>query len=350
MHMTPENPFKSNVTIVDVAREAGVSYSTVSRVVNNFKHVKPATRDRVEAAMKRLGYVANLQARSLAGGRSQVIGMLIYALDTSYHMEIVKGVDTEISKLDYDLMLSTTHRRKRKESTYVAQLTQGIVDGLLIVLPRNLEAYTGDLYQRGVPYVLIDHEAIDGDLSNTVMATNWQGAYDATTYLIELGHQRIGFVTGTIEVTSAQERLAGYQTSLRDHDLLVDPELICKGDFLEESGFEAAQKFLNLEKPPTAGFASSDNCAIGVMKAVIQAGYRVPEDVSIIGFDDVPEASYMRPMLTTVRQPLREMGQLATCILVERLEDPSLQPVQAILPTEIIIRDSCKSPEESMFR
>ena len=345
--MTLENTNPNNITIIDVAREAGVSFSTVSRVVNNFKHVKPETRERVEAAMKKLGYVANLKARSLAGGRSQVIGMLIYELETSYMVEIVRGVDEEISKSDYDLMLSTTHKRKRKESTYVTQLTQGMADGLLFVLPRNLEAYTSDLDQKHFPYVLIDHPGIDSGMGNTITVTNWQGAYDATQYLIDLGHRRIGFITGFVEVASAQERLAGYQTAIRDNGLFVDPELIIKGDFLEASGYEAAQKFLNLENPPTAIFASNDGCAFGAMKAINEAGYHVPRDVSLVGFDDVPEASYMRPALTTVRQPLREMGQLATRLLIERLEDPTIQPVQVEFPTELIIRDSCQSPENS---
>ncbi len=346
--MTQENQtISSNITIVDVAREAGVSYSTVSRVVNNFKYVKPETRDRVEAAMKKLGYVANLKARSLAGGRSQVIGMLIYELDSSYQVEIVRGVDSELTQSDYDLMLSTTHKRKRKESTYVTQLTQGIVDGLLFVLPRYIEAYTEDLEGKGFPYVLIDHLGMDDSKINTVTAMNWQGAYDATKYLIELGHKRIGFITGFIEVSSAQERLAGYQTALRDHGLFVDPELIFKGDFFEESGYEATEKLLGLSKPPTAIFASNDVSAIGAMRAVDEAGYQVPKDISIIGFDDVPEATYVRPRLTTVRQPLREMGRIAARILMARIEDPTLPPEQVELPTELIIRDSCQSPVDS---
>jgi LacI family transcriptional regulator len=347
--MTQEQTHSNNVTIIDVAREAKVSYSTVSRVVNNFPHVKPETRQRVEAAMAKLGYVVNLKARSLAGGRSQVVGMLIYELDTSYHVEIVKGVDAEIANSDYDLMLSTTHKRRGKESTYVTQLTQGMADGLLIVLPRNLEAYKGDLDRKRFPYVLIDHPGLECDDCNAVLTANWQGAYDATLHLIKLGHKRIAFVTGFIEVASAQDRLAGYQTALRDHGLLVDPELICKGDFLEESGYEAALKFLQLTRPPTAVFASSDMCAFGVMKAVLEAGWRVPEDVSVMGFDDIPEASYMRPMLTTVRQPLRSMGQAAARLLIELIENPALPAKKVEFSTELMIRESCQSPEQSRF-
>ncbi|MBE2221932.1 MAG: LacI family DNA-binding transcriptional regulator [Anaerolineae bacterium] len=347
--MTQENQSTGNVTIVDVAREAGVSYSTVSRVVNNFKYVKPDTRERVEAAMDRLGYVANLKARSLAGGRSQVVGMLLYELDTSYHVEIVRGVDAEITNSEYDLMLSTTHKRRRKESAYVTQLTQGMVDGFLFVLPRYLEAYTEDLDRQQVPYVLIDHPGIDGIKSNTITATNWQGAYDATQYLIDLGHSRIGFITGTIEVASAQERLAGYQSAIRDNGFFVDPELICKGDFLEDSGYEAAKKFLSLAEPPTAIFASSDVSAFGAIRAIDEAGYLVPQDISVVGFDDVPESSYIRPRLTTVRQPLREMGQLATRMVLARIEDPTLPVEQVELPTVLIIRDTCQSPVDSKF-
>ena len=154
---------KSNsnvVTIFDVAERAGVSYSTVSRVVNNYAYVKPATRTKVQTAMDELGYVANLKARSLAGGRSQIIGILTYDLDTTYNVEVVRGIDEEVSTRDYDMILSTTHHRRQKEANHVAKLAKGLVDGLLIVLPSNLDAYVATLRNQGFPFVLIDHEGM----------------------------------------------------------------------------------------------------------------------------------------------------------------------------------------------
>ncbi|MEM7336824.1 MAG: LacI family DNA-binding transcriptional regulator, partial [Chloroflexota bacterium] len=168
-----------SVTIFDVAKEAGVSYSTVSRVVNGFQFVKGETRERVLAAMNKLGYVANLQARSLAGGQSRMIGLLIHDLENSYINEVIKGIDSEISKLDYDLLLATTHQRLQKEPEYVKKLTNGLVDGLIIILPRNLSAYQAYLEQTTFPYVVIDPDNSKTDHSH-IQSLNWQGAFEAT--------------------------------------------------------------------------------------------------------------------------------------------------------------------------
>jgi LacI family transcriptional regulator len=346
--MSEEKVKRNHVTIFDVAKEAGVSYSTVSRVVNNFQYVKPETRERVQAAMDKLGYVANLKARSLAGGRSQVLGLLLYDFESSYQVEIVRGIDAEISALGYDLMMYTTHHRRQKESTLVAKLTQGLVDGLLIVLPSNLEAYLEDLDSRHFPYVLIDH-AGTGISSNTVKAKNWEGSLEATAYLAGLGHRRIGFVQGVMTVDSAKERLAGYEAALTRHGLAVDMALIRPGDFAWQSGYEAAKSFLSLAQPPTAVIASSDVCAFGVMEGLLAQGLRVPEDVSVIGFDDIPEAITVRPSLTTVRQDLRQMGRIATRVLVDCVDDPTRPTEKIELPMVLIPRESTALPVESVF-
>ena len=174
------------MTIIDVAREAGVSYTTVSRVINNKDNVKPETRERVLMAMTRLGYVVDQRARSLAGGRSQVIGLLVHDVGTSYIGEVIRGIDAELSSNQYDLLLYTTHRRKTKESAYVVTLTRGLADGLLLVLPRDPGAYLETLRLHRFPHVLIDHRGVDEE-TPAVAAANQQGAYSATTYLTELG-------------------------------------------------------------------------------------------------------------------------------------------------------------------
>lgn len=346
--MNQEQSQPNNVTIFDVAEAAGVSYSTVSRVVNNQKYVKQATRDKVEAAMQKLGYVANLKARSLAGGRLQVIGALIYDLNTEYSVEIVKGIDEEVSSIDYDMMIATTHKRKVKEANYVAKLTRGLVDGLLIVLPNNLEAYIQDLDRQQFPYVLIDHEGM-GATSPSLKATNFQGAHEATSYLIKLGHRRIGFVTGTLGIISGRERLRGYKAALEMHSLPLLPELIRESDFSIEDGHQQALHLLDLPHPPTAIFASSDESAFGVMAAVKERGWRIPQDVSVVGFDDIPKASLVTPSLTTVRQPLVHMGRIATRMLIGQIEHPDQPAEQAEVQTELIIRASCQRPFESRF-
>src|SRR6476660_6538398 len=243
------------VTIFDVAREAGVSTGTVSRVLNDRHHVKPETREAVLRAMDKLGFVANQQARSLAGAPSRVIGLLLHTLSVSYMGEIVRGIDAELEIANYDLLLYTTHRRKLKEAAYVGAITRGMADGLLLILPRNPSAYLPVLQAHSFPYLLIDHQG-NGDYERSVGATNWQGAYDGTRYLIALGHRRIGFVTGAMELGCSVDRLAGYHQALADHGIPADPALVAGGDFTEPTGSAAAQALLAAPNPPTAIFAS----------------------------------------------------------------------------------------------
>ena len=332
-----------NVTIVDVAREAGVSYTTVSRVVNGKANVKPETRERVLMAMTRLGYVADQRARSLAGGRSQVIGLLVHDLGTSYIGEVIRGIDAELAPVQYDLLLYTTHRRKTRESAYVVALTRGLADGLLLVLPRDPGAYLQTLRQHHFPHVLIDHRGVD-EVTPAVAAANRQGAYRATEYLIELGHRRIGFITGAIDQMCAQDRLEGYRSALVDHGLTYASELVYEGNFLQPLGYAGARALLELPDPLTAIFASNDVSAFGVMEAVWEQGLRIPDDVSVVGFDDIPQAAHVHPPLTTVRQPLEEMGRTATRMLLEYIKDPQ-RPIERVeLPTELVIRETCCPP------
>ena len=341
--MSMDNEVANAVTIFDVAREAGVSYGTVSRVLNNRDHVKAETREAVMKAMASLGFVANQQARSLAGGPSQVIGLLVHNLSTSYIGEIVRGIDAELEAANYDLMLYTTHRRKLKESAYVGAITRGMADGLLLVLPRNSEEYLRSLRAREFPYVLIDHQG-NGDYERSVGATNWQGAYDATRYLIELGHKRIGFVTGVMELGCAVDRLAGYRQAMEEAGIPADPDLVRTGDFYQPSGFMAGRALLSTAERSTAIFASNDEMALGVMSAAHDCGLSVPEDLSIVGFDDIPQASLSYPLLTTVRQPLEQMGRIATRMLIDLIREPQMELERVALKTELVVRDSCRPP------
>ena len=199
-----------NVTIHEVAAAAGISYGTVSRVINNAPYVKPETRQRVHEAMERLGYTVDRRARSLAGGRSHVLAVLVPDLGTGYIGEIIRGIDAEVELAQYDLMLYTTHREAAKESSYVASIARGLADGLLLVLPSDLEGMVSRLRQIEFPFVLVDYQGVEENVP-AVGATNWQGAYNATEYLIGLGHRRIGFITGNMEMAAARQRLEGYQ-------------------------------------------------------------------------------------------------------------------------------------------
>jgi LacI family transcriptional regulator len=334
----------SKVTIVEVAQKCGVSLGTVSRVINNDPHVAPETRERVSKVMQELGYVANRQARSLRAQKTNVIGVLVPDLGTGYIGEIMHGIDNELALAQLDLMLFTTHRTAIKEANYVANLVRGMVDGLLLVLPRNPADYTGTLTHRKFPFVLIDHQG-GGAPCPAVGATNWQGAYNATEYLIKLGHKRIGFITGSMDLGAATDRLDGYNSALRLHHLPEDPRLVFEGTFFQPDGYSGACALLDLDNPPTAIFASNDSMAMGVMDAVHSRGLRIPEDISIIGFDDVPQAALVRPTLTTVRQPLEQMGGVATQMLLDLLKNPGKHLDRIELPTELIVRGSTTSPK-----
>lgn len=331
-------------TIFDVAERAGVSYSTVSRVVNNYTFVKATTRARVLAAMEELGYIANLNARSLAGGAARVIGVLVFNLNTSYSVEIVRGIEEAVSTLDYDMILSTTHHRRRKEADHVAKLTRGLVDGLLIVLPSNLDAYVNTLESQGYPFVLVDHQGLQRAGSGSIQATNVQGGYDATRYLLELGHRRVGIITGPVSdpnaASCAADRLEGYRAALHDAGIAYDPDLVYEGDYLFDSGQEGTQRMLDLDVPPSAIFSSSDEAAFGVLEAAKRRGLDVPGALSVVGFDNIPQAAYGRLALTTIRQPLREMGRLATRMLINHLEGKEKALSRVELPTSLQIRDT----------
>lgn len=328
---------------MDVARASGVSYSTVSRVLSDYEFVKESTYNRVMKAVQQLGYVANLQARSLAGGHSRTIGLLVPNLDNSYVGTIMSGVDYELVRADYELMLYTTHRSAGKESLYVRAIANGLTEGLLLIAPVVPATYLDMLREQNFPYVLID-QADNTENSSVVESTNWQGAYDATRYLIQLGHTRIAFITGATAVRSAGDRLRGYQAALDHCNIMFKPELAIEGDFQQRTSYEATKRMLeNIDHRPTAIFASNDLSAFGAMDAIRECDLRIPEDISIIGFDDIPQASLVYPKLTTVRQPLDQMGRVAVKLLLEQIENSSRPPQHITLPTELVIRDSCKA-------
>ncbi|HEX2908907.1 MAG TPA: LacI family DNA-binding transcriptional regulator [Phototrophicaceae bacterium] len=338
-----DNPPKKKygVTIMDVARASGVSYATVSRVLSGYEFVRESTRHRVLEAVENLGYVANLQARSLAGGRTQIIGLLVPNLDNGYVGTVIRGIDQELERANYDLMLYTSHRHPDSESFYVNAIANGLTEGLLLIAPLVPATYLNALRERNFPYVLID-QVDTTENGSVVEATNWQGAYEATRYLSQLGHTRIAFITGALAVRNAVDRLLGYKAALTDCNLRVREELIVEGDYQQQTGYETTKRLLQRVSPlPTAIFAANDLTAFGAMDAAREYGLSIPNDISIIGFDDIPQASLVYPKLTTVRQPLEQMGQVAVKLLLARIEDQNSPPQRVTLATQLVVRDSC---------
>jgi LacI family transcriptional regulator len=330
-------------TIFDVAQAAGVSYATVSRVANGQRHVHPETRAHVQAAMDKLGYVVHRPAQSLASGQTRTIGLLAIEVGSSFFISVIGGVDEQVTAFDYDFMLCTTHDRRGKETEYVARLSHGMVDGLLVILPRGLTDYLEQLRTEHFPFVIIDYDA-EAPGCNLVNTTNRAGGREAIDHLVRLGHRRIGFITGTRGVGSAEQRLRGYRDALAGAGVGLAPELVVEGDFHEPGGYTAAGKLLDLDDPPTAIFASSDTAAMGVYRAARDRSIRIPHDLSVIGFDDIPEASSISPALTTVRQPLRQMGKAAVRMLMGLLREPDRPPATMVLSTELLVRDSTAKP------
>ncbi|HVU09914.1 MAG TPA: LacI family DNA-binding transcriptional regulator [Phototrophicaceae bacterium] len=331
---------KSPVTIADVAELARVSKMSVSRVLNGQTGVSEKTRQRILDAIEQLGYIPNFTPRSRATS-TNMIALLIPDITTTYMGEVLRGVSGAAERLNCGLMLYTQGSTEHTERTsyYLSLLNSTLVDGVLMVVPRDYEVIVNDLKQHDLPYVIIDHHSDTGS-EPSVTATNRKGTLDAMRHLLALGHRRIGFITGRMDVACSHDRLQGYRDGLAEVGLPFDADLVREGDFLQPSGFRQGQSLLQMDQPPTAILASNDVMALGVMDAAKAAGLTIGRAISIIGFDDIPMASQTYPPLTTVRQPLASMGEAAVDLLVTLLQGRPALALRRELPTELIIRSS----------
>jgi LacI family transcriptional regulator len=332
---------KANVTIVDVAKAAGVSVSTVSRVLNDKDDVAPETYQKVQAVIVELGYTSSLAARGMRSRRMNVIGLAMPDVGDPFSIQVMKGVSRAIAELDYDLIVYTGGEFQRetsadRERRFVSLLGSGITDGVIVVTPATTSFPTAS------PVVVVDPNVETHDCP-AVIATNRDGALAAVEYLIGLGHRRIGFISGRSELQSAVRRLQGYRDGLARAGIPLDPDLIQTGDYSSKTAFACAQRLLNLSDPPTAIFASNDQSATGAVKAIHEAGLRVPDDMSVVGFDNIPDVAYTHPGLTTVDQSIDTMGYIATEMLISLIEGDSLESDLYKVDTRLIVRDSCRA-------
>jgi len=334
---------KSTVTIQDVAAAAGVSVSTVSRVLNDKDDVAPETYDNIQRVIDELGYTSSLAAKSMRSHNTNVIGLVVSDLEQSFCLNVVKGVNRAIEQLHYDLLVYTggnSHDRSWavRERQYVSLLNGSITDGIIVVTP------TAETFSTQHPLVAIDPHLDSADFP-AVIATNHIGALAAMEYLLSLGHRRIGFIGGRPDLQSAIRRLQGYQDSLRQAAIPFEPELVQIGDFTQETGYRCAQKLLALPVRPTAIFAANDKSAIGAIEAITAAGLNVPGDISIVGFDNIEEASFVNGGLTTVDQFITDMGRVAVDMLVNLIQNQSLEQQIYRMPTKLIVRHTCRALE-----
>jgi LacI family transcriptional regulator len=330
---------KKTVTIQDVAKTAGVSVSTVSRVLNGKDDVASDTQNRILEVIEQLSYTSNLAARSMRGRNTNLIGLIMPDIAYPFAIEVMKGVNRAIAASDYDLLVYTTgdvrkHVTASHEQKYVSLLNNSITDGLIIVAPAAAEFHTEK------PIVSIDPVVVNPQYPS-IHATNYQGALDAMNYLLNLGHKRIGFISGRAELESSNRRLMGYRDALEKSSIQVDDGLIVSGDYTTDTGARCTKELLGRENPPSAIFAANDQSALGVYQAARELGLRIPDDLSVVGFDNIPEAAYVD--LTTVDQFISEMGFVATQMLIKEIngEFHNVQPYK--MQTQLVIRKSCQA-------
>ncbi|MGI8869267.1 MAG: LacI family DNA-binding transcriptional regulator [Mycobacteriales bacterium] len=327
-------------TLAEIAVTLGVSVSTMSKVLNRRGDVGPATRDRVEEALASHRYVRRRRTRPPTGPLG-TIDLVVQGLDGSWAASVASGVEATAYDAGYRVVISTA-RPRRERGDWVDISLQGQSQGVIL----GLVDLSGDeprrLARAGVPYVVIDPLADPPPGAASVGTSNWTGAHDATQYLIDKGHRRVALVTGPAHHLYAKARIAGYRSAMSAAGLTVRPEHVRHGSYDRASGRALVRAILAGRPRPTALFICSDHMAIGGYEAIADLGLRVPDDVSVVGFDDLPEARWVHPDLTTVRQPLKEMAGSATSMLIRQIRGETLESQRLELATTLVERASTR--------
>ncbi|HMA02548.1 MAG: LacI family DNA-binding transcriptional regulator [Gemmatimonas sp.] len=327
------------MTIKDVARAAGVSVATVSRVWNEAAFVSPETRRRVAEVAARLGYSPHGAARSLITRTTYALGVLLPDLYGEFFSEIIRGIDHMAQANGYHILVSSSHDSKDEIDAALRSM-RGRVDGMIIMSPDLETRRTLHALQGNFPVVLLNGGA-EAKEFDTITIENHEGARQMTLHLIARGHRRIAMIGGPQRNYDATERLRGYRTALAESGIELDESLIVQGDFSELSGHGAVKQLLGLERRPTAIFAANDSMAIGALSALRENHVRVPDDMAVAGFDDIPLARYMNPPLSTVHVDISQLGERAAALLLSSLQNDNRSHEQLQLSTTLVIRASC---------
>lgn len=326
-------------TIYDVARQAGVSAATVSRVLNGHVKVDPTLAERVMAAVSQLGYRRNAVARNLRTSRTSLWAVIISDVENPFFTSMVRGIEDVASAAGYSVVLCNSDENPDKESSYIAAALSEQMAGVVISPSSNQVDDVNLLLEAGCPVVVIDRE-LDNVTADTVLVDNEHGAELATTHLVEQGNTRIACITGPQWLSSATQRFDGYARALSKAGQSVDETLVRYADFREQGGYDAMASLLDDGPAPDAVFATNNLMTIGAMECLVQRGLSVPDDVAIVGFDSIPWADLIRPTLTTVAQPTYEVGRRAAQLLTKRAESPDAEPERVVLPTSLQVRAS----------
>ncbi|GLH64612.1 catabolite control protein A [Parageobacillus sp. G301] len=330
-----------NVTIYDVAREANVSMATVSRVVNGNPNVKPSTRKKVLEAIERLGYRPNAVARGLASKKTTTVGVIIPDISSIFFAELARGIEDIATMYKYNIILSNSDQNKEKELHLLNTMLAKQVDGILFMGGNITEEHVNEFQKSPVPIVL----AATIEPNNTIPSVNIdyeQASFEAVTYLVEKGNKRVAYVTGPTDDPINQKKLAGYRRALETHGIAYDEELIIEGDNSYDSGIEAYEKIAELAEKPTAVFAGTDEMALGIIHSAQDHGVRIPDQLEVVGFDNTRLATMVRPRLTTVVQPMYDIGAVAMRLLTKYMNKENVENHIVVLPHRIEYRNSTK--------
>lgn len=333
-------------TVHDVAKRAGVAPITVSRVINNSGYISDTTRKRVEASIKEIGYVPNTLARGLRSKRTNTLGLIVTDITNPYFTLMARGVEDVAGDSNFTVIYCNTDESETKEEKYANILAQRRVDGVLLVPAGGNDKTIKFLETNGISVVILDRR-VSGVETDFVCSDSVDGANLLVKLLIRLGHKQIAIITGTKSVSTSVDRVTGYHKALKEAGLSKN-EMVYYGEFNQKSGYDLTKQAMLQSPKPTAIFGANNFILIGIIKALHDLELNVPEDVSVVGFDDLPESMLVTPFLTVASQPAYEMGRLATKLLLNRISgDLSDECQELILPTEIIERKSTSSKRSS---
>ncbi|MDP5274071.1 LacI family DNA-binding transcriptional regulator [Chengkuizengella axinellae] len=326
-------------TIYDIAREAGVSIATVSKVINNTGRIGDKTKQKVMKVMKELDYQPSIVASALTGKRTHTIGLLIPDIANPFFAEIARSVEDMGNELGFSVMMCSTDNNIDKESKYISLLEQKRVDGIIIATGTRNTDVLQNLLKKKLPIALIARDLPSLPV-DTVLVDDYMGGYEATSHLISLGHQKISIIAEDLKVMSSKERIRGYRQALEDHGMEYDEEQIHVSDFTIEGGREVAATILAENNPATAIFACNDLLAMGVIQAAREIGVEIPSDLSIIGFDNTILASLCDPPLTTIAQPIQDMGKQVVELLVKEIKQEKQSKQRVVLMPSLEVRNT----------
>ncbi|MSU25151.1 MAG: LacI family transcriptional regulator [Opitutus sp.] len=333
---------KKNPSLVDVARRANVNISTVSRTIHQTGKIGAETQARVQKAMHELGYKPNRVARRLRARdvATHLIGLIIPNIQNPFFADLARGVEDVAYRNNFAVMLCNYDEDEKKEHFYLDVMQAESVDGIILPPIHEQDPAVLQVVQNGTPVVCVDRILSSGNLDK-VEVDNHSGALEAVKHIIAQGHRRIGIIGGPADSSTGRERLSGYKDAHASANLAVKPELVRFGDFKQESGQRLANELLALASPPTALFVCNGLMTAGALEAIAALGLRIPKQIAIVGFDELPLASVFNPPLTVVRQPAYEVGQSAAELLLKRIADASRAPTSLKLQPNLIIRKSC---------